>query len=547
MQILSAAWLSRLRGFHPVVVCAAVRARVGWKVILLVSTASGACASLEGLGDLSVCNDHCGNPDATMVGPGMPEGEAGDDAPSPEDAPLTMADGDSGGGDEMDVGDVYSVPLDVVVPTDGALPDGTLPDCSQPPNDSAGVFVAPSGSDVLEGGSCGLTRSTPCKTIGAGLSSASTATGRSIVYVAAGTYTEKITLPNAITLQGGWHVGGEAGTDWTYDCTSPASVVTVQAPSTSNTTIVASTGTSTVTALTVLSKTPASAGQSLYGVFASGTSTKLTLNDVVIRVANAGDGASGTTGAAGASASATCGAGNGVSASGSGAAGAAAMAGGFASVGWVPGGGGTGGSGSAGDNGSAGGAGAAIPFGYCLQVGLNCMATIATCDGGQGLPGCAGGGGGGGSGGAGGGSSIALYAFGASVTVNGGSLTAGNGGKGGPGGSGGGGASGSAGKAGPTNQCITSFCGTPIPNICNPQAPPLQPYNYGDGGAPGGTGGNGSNGGPGGGGAGGDSYAVVTAGGGTVAFTGSPGLTAGTAGTGSGSGASGAQGAQAHF
>jgi hypothetical protein len=512
--------------------------------MVLVGTASGACASLEGLSSYSECTDHCGGTDATLRDSpvqGQPEG--GDDQALSEDAP-SPADDAGDGGAEMDVGDVYTMPLDVFVPTDGALPDGALPDCTQPPDDSAGVFVAPSGSDVVEGGSCGLTRSSPCKTIGAGLSSASTAAGRSIVYVAAGTYTEKVTLANGITVQGGWHVGGDGGTDWTYDCTSPASQVTIQAPTTSDTTVVANAGSSTLTSVTVLSKTPASAGQSLYGIFASGSTTSLTLDGVVIRVATGGDGATGTTGATGSSPASTCSIGDGVSATGSGTAGGAATAGGFASVGWVPHAGGTGAGGTAGHNGTAGGTGAVTPYPSCTPVALNCVPATAICDAGPGTPGCAGGGGAGGSGGAGGGCSIALYAFGASVTINGGSLTAGSGGKGGPGGGGGNGASGSAGLPGATVTCISSACGTPIPAICQPVA---FGNNYADGGAPGGTGGSGSKGGPGGGGAGGDSYAVVTAGGGTVAFSGSPGLSHGTAGTGSGGGAAGAQGAQAHF
>jgi hypothetical protein len=530
-----------------------VRAGLAWKVKLPVATlpalavlAGGGCASLEGLGDLSLCNEHCGGADATVHETGTPGGDdqsPSDDGPGPgDDGGDAGAVGDSGSG--MDVGDVYTNPLDVVVPTDGALPDGVVPDCTQPPDDSAGVFVATSGSDVVEGGSCGLSRSSPCRSIGAGLSTASTTAGHSIVYVAAGTYTEKVTLANGITVQGGWHVGGDGGTEWTYDCVSPASQVTIQAPSTSNTTVVASSGSSTLTAVTVLSKTSASAGQSLYGIFAGGSSTSVTLNDVVVRVANAGDGATGTTGATGSSPSSTCSAGDGVSPTGSGAAGSAATAGGFASAGWVPGTGGTGGSGTAGDNGTAGGAGALTPYPGCTPVALNCVSSTAICDGGAGKPGCSGGGGGGGNGGGGGGSSIALFVFSASVTVNGGSFTAGNGGKGGPGGGGGSGASGSAGQPGAQTTCISSACGTPIPAICQPVA---FGNNFADGGSPGGTGGSGSNGGPGGGGAGGDSYAVVTASGGRVTISGSPGLSSGTGGTGSGGGATGAQGTQAHF
>ncbi len=558
------------------------------RVVLLLALASGACASIEGLTDFSQCTDNCGDgmdattPPAEAGGaeasgtdtatPGQDAPAVGDDAEN--DAPVLPEDAtDSGAGQNdgatsdsaadspadadaaldsttdapVDGPGDGSSPVDVFVPPDSPLPDGTIPDCAAPPDDNAGVFVTPGGADILEGGVCGLSRSTPCKTIGAGLSSASTAAGRSIVYVAAGTYTEKLTLVNGVTVQGGWHVGGDGGTEWTYDCTSPSTVVTVQAPANTNTTVVANSGAATLTTLTIVSKASASSGQSLYGIMATGASTSLTLNDVVVSVAAAGDGATGSTGGAGSTPPGTCSTGDGASATTGGTAGTTANPGSFALAGFTPGAGGVGGAGSPGDNGTAGATGATTSYGSCMPVALNCTSTTSNCVGGTGKPGCGGGGGLGGAGGGGGGSSVALYVYGAHVTVNGGSFTAGNGGKGGPGGGGGSGASGSNGATGTTTTCTITVCGNPIPAICQGALPGNPLTVSATGGAAGGTGGNGSNGGPGGGGAGGDSFALVTAGSGGVVFNGAPSLAFGSAGTGSGGGATGAHGTYGQF
>ncbi len=230
------------------------------------AVASSACAAIEGLDRFSACSSDCPSDDAT-VGRGDSSGgpqpgddggegstgsdgptavESGDDASAdvsvdvfvpfsdvvelgPDSADVVAADRSEGGADSPI--DAVSPPADGTVSTDGPLPDGTVPSCSDPPDDSAGVFVSPGGTDVVEGGVCGLSRSTPCKTMGAGLSSAATAAGRSIVYVSAGTYTEHLTLVNGVTVEGGWQVGGEGGTTWTYACTAPETLVTIQAPS----------------------------------------------------------------------------------------------------------------------------------------------------------------------------------------------------------------------------------------------------------------------------------------------------------------------------
>ncbi|MGH7437688.1 MAG: hypothetical protein ACRENE_18575, partial [Polyangiaceae bacterium] len=445
--------------------------------------------------------------------------------------------------------DATSPLLDAAFPSDGPLPEGAVPDCATPADDNAGVFVTPGGNDVVEGSVCGLSRSSPCKTIGAGLSTAASTSGRSIVYVAAGTYVEKLTLASGVTVEGGWQVGGEGGTDWTYACSAPETLTFVQAPSSATTTVVASSGASTLTTLTIHSKATAGAGESLYGVAATGASTQLTLNDVVIVAATAGDGANGATGTSGAAPASSCSPGDGASATTLGTAGAAAHAGAFSSAGFAPGGGTTGGSGGAADNGTAGGTGTTTPYGSCTVTTLippACTDTSLGCVGGPGKPGCAGGGGAGGGGGSGGGSSVGLFVSGAHVTLNGGSVSAGAGGRGGAGGGGGAGATGSAGSVGSTTTCTIQVCGTPIPNVC--QGAASAPFNViASGGAAGGTGGTGSNGGAGGGGAGGDSFAVVTAASGTVVAYGSPGTHVAAGGTGSGGAPAGTYGALAHF
>jgi hypothetical protein len=545
---------------------AVVRAAFRLQLVALVAALGCACAAIEGLPSYSQCSVNCGEgSDATTGESGPPVPDASDDGSVgldgnvgqdgtfvPETAPE-----DDGGGDAVAmppeggdaVGDAAAIdgdapsPLPDGSPNDSSLPDGTIPNCSYPPDDNAGVFVTPAGSDVVEGGVCGLSRSSPCKTIGAGLASATTASGRSIVYVAAGTYTEALTLANGITVEGGWQVGGDSGTGWTFDCSSPQSLVIVQAPSSAGTTVSLTSGAAIVTTITVLSKPSSSAGQSLYGIMASGASTQLTLNDVAVTVSAGGDGATGNPGAPGAAAPANCSPGDGASGTVVGTAGGAGKNGTFGASGYVPGVGGAGGMGSAGDNGTAGGPGATTMYGTCSGA-FNCSSGMASCVGGTGKPGCGGGGASGGAGGGGGGSSVALYVSGAQVTINGGSFTSGNGGKGGPGGAPGPGTPGSNGATGSTTTCAVSVCGSPVPMICQPGLPPNVTATGGSGG---GTGGTGSNGGPGGGGAGGDSFAIVTANAGSVALNGSPALNFGNAGTGSGTGATGVRGAQGHF
>jgi hypothetical protein len=253
---------------------------------------------------------------------------------------------------------------------------------------------------------------------------------RNIVYVAAGLYTEKLTLVGGVIVQGGWHWDG--GPRWSFDCGSaPESVVIVQAPSTSNMTIDASSddGMTTLSTLTVLSKAASAVqpGESLYGVFATGVNTVLALTDVVVTMQAGGAGQAGATGGVGSTAPGPCAVGDGASATISGAEGTAGSDGTLSSTGFTtPPPGGTGGSGVAGDNGAAGGAPVSVMYSACASVNP-CTVEQATCAGGYGVNGCGGSGGLGGGGGAAGGSSVALFAYDATVTVTAGALRAGTG------------------------------------------------------------------------------------------------------------------------
>ena len=383
---------------------------------------------------------------------------------------------------------------------------------SQTVDTSKGVFVV-SGSPTT---SCG-SASGPCGTITSALAVA-VADGRSIIYVASGTYTEAITLPAGMTIEGGWtYLGG--GT-WQPLCgANPAATSILQAPAGSAQAVTASySGSSAIENFTIISEPTSSvgAGQSVYGVFATGSGTKLTLANIDIQVANAGAGAAGSAGSA-ATTSVAC------TSPGAGAAGApgpiggAGLAGAYSASGFAPGGAASvGGTGIAGENGGAGGAGTtSTTCGATCDIETcsppECSPAMTTCSpiagtmtvtGGNGSPGCGGNGGTGGSGGAGGGSSVAVFAWGAVVDITGGAFTPGNGGAGGSGGSGGTGAPGAVGAAG-SSACMNGGC---VGKACKTTTDPL--------GGPGGTaGGPGGTGGQGGGGAGGDSYCYYRGGG----------------------------------
>jgi hypothetical protein len=410
-----------------------------------------------------------------------------------------------------------------------------------------GVFVASGGMD---GSGCGTEPNSPCASIGAGIATALTSTG-GIVYVSAGTYGETLTLPAGVTVQGGWHWGGNGGNEWMFDCSAtPESAVTVQAPSSSNMTVVANSnnGSSTLSTLTVLSKPAAGVnpGESLYGIFATGANTQLTLTDVVVTVQGGGVGLPGTMGSAGAAPPSTCSSGDGVSPSMPGAMGTAGLAASVSSTGFTTNTGGTGGSGTPGDNGTAAAAATSMSYPACVEAPPSCTTGQATCTGTPGVNGCGGGAGLGGTGGAGGGSSVAIFAYDATVTVTAGVLQAGNGGNGGAGGGGSSGVSGSLGANGQNVVCPNSMCANSSSCTITGSTTSVS------GGAAGGAGGQGSNGGQGGGGSGGNSYAILTGGMATGRLTLStaspPELVAGHPGLGGGSnGPNGTAGAENTF
>jgi hypothetical protein len=526
----------------------AVRTLARGAIVAATAAAIG-CGAIEGLTNYTPCSSACPGDDATVdVAP------AGGDvtAPPREGSPDTSESDDqnedaSGGETSAPIPDATGFDIGTI---DAPVVDGTVPTCETSPSET-GVFVSPTGSDTGAGdgsGGCGTTPAAACKTITAGIATAGRI-GSSVVYVSAGDYNEVVNLVAGIEVQGGWQEGADGGT-WTYDCSGdPEGLVTIQAPSTSDRTVVASAigGSATLTAVTVLSMAPQSvqAGESLYGIFATGSNTQLTLNDVAVTVAKAGNGTTGATGSNGSTPNGCSTTSSGASATTPGGTGSSGPAGAFSSTGYTPGGGGTGGSGGAGSNGTAGQQGATVVTAECTPNGLSCQATAGTCVGGTGTPGCGGTAGGGGGGGGGGGSSVALFVSGgATVIVNGGQYTAGNGGNGGPGGSGGNAGGGGAGATGTTTTCPQELCGSPIPAIC--QVDLGMPNATAAGGPAGGAGGSGSKGGGGGGGSGGDSYAVVTVSS-SVTLNGSPVLVAGTFGAGAGGSPQGTSGTEGHF
>ncbi len=419
-----------------------------------------------------------------------------------------------------------------------ASPDAGAPDSSTDAgsqceqldvNAQDGVFVVENGSGSI---ACG-TRTLPCASIGAGIRRA-TELGLGLVYVAEGLYAESLNLVAGIDIIGGWTV---SGSEWSPLCgLGFERAVIVQAPANETATVraVDLSGSASLRRLTIESKMAGAEGESLYGVFATGLSTALTLEDVAILTRRAGDGADGSPGAPGLVGTGTCTAGDGASGgagasvdtSDAGVDAGASLAVGFANIGFVPAGGATADAGSSGNSGTAGGPGDCMNncFLRC-ETTPACAAVTGQVCAAAGEPGCGGGGGSPGQPGSGGGASIALFAWDARITLLGGSLTAGQGGNGGDGGDGGDGGSGALGVAGADTNCLGRTCGPPI---CAPGGIGMDPPIAG--GAMGGNGGEGGPGGTSGGGAAGASCAYVEGGTAQVARTGTT-LSHGSAGT----------------
>jgi hypothetical protein len=401
-------------------------------------------------------------------------------------------------------------------------------------NPVTGVFVSPAG---IDGPGCG-SRAVPCATIAWALSRARAALVPN-VYVAPGTYTASVALPAGMAIEGGW-----LADSWAPDCGAAAPAAVLEAAATGATITAKDIGGSARLAYLCVRSRPhgaLSAGESAYGVLASGETTHLELEHVDIRASSAADGVAGGSPHTAGLHSGTCPTpGSGRDSTQIGAVGTSSV-GSFSPMGYVPGDGAAGSPGAVGDNGLAGQAGGCVlgTLNGCIWVGYgpdrSCSPTgrtpEAVCSN-AGLPGCGGLPGAGGYGGRGGGASIALYVWKADVTLRAGSIVAGDGGSGGPGGLGGRGGLGSDGQPGPTTYvsgggCAEATTAESCAGINRAVAV--------EGGAPGTPGGKGAPGGQGGGGSGGPSFAIFHAGSpalrvdGTELIAGSPGLGAGDA------------------
>jgi hypothetical protein len=443
-----------------------------------------------------------------------------------------------GGGNETDAGPDVEAGAD-------AGPDAPSCETAQPDLER-GIFVSNSGNDGADGSMCGAIGS-PCATIKRALGLAKT---NSVIYLDAGTYEEDgLALRGDVTLQGGW--ARRTDGKWSHACGPDAAARAVLRAKSADRTLSAVDlgGVATLETLAVRSKTaPAAAGVSVYGIFATGITTRLLLRDVAIEVGAAGAGATGANGKDGGQVPPACPAGTGQAGTAAGLAGAGAPSATFNVTGFLPAAGVEGGSGS---NGAPGTEAPPAPCEACPHELAACQAScpsnpcksvvcgwtnLVTICGGPGTSGCGGEGGRGGAPGGGGGSSVGVFLWNATMTIESGRIGAAAGGAGGPGGKGGNGVPGGAGYPGSAKQC--GGCG-PVSEVSCGIQPRAMP-----GGLPGGTGGAGKAGGPGGGGAGGHSYAIYKGNSAIVNVAAGVELVAGAPGSGGGAAPSkGANGA----
>jgi hypothetical protein len=454
---------------------------------------------------------------------------------APIELPQTLPGGDIVDHDDSGASDTNLTSGD----NDAASPAGCTENFVA--NAALGTFVATSGTTSE---ACG-NESEPCKTVSLGIARA-LATSKANVYVARGTYIEHVVLEAGIHVVGGWNATTNG-----FARVCDATITTLRASTADSVTVEAHdlASEATVAMLSIESKADVDAGESLYGIMVTGSTTTLTLEDVVVRVAGGGSGTDGEAGNAGANATGVGCTPVGTSADGTaGTAGTGAGAAVFSATGIATNLGGAGGSGSPGENGASAEAATCIMCGTCEANHANDDADEAsnagdTCDpwsafipdptptcGTKGSSGCGGKAGTGGTGASSGGSSISIYAWDASVQITRGVMLAGNGGTGGAGGNGGTGGAGTQGVAGTSPSCATSCDDTCTPVLVSSP-----------GGNAGGAGGNGGAGGAGGGGAGGSSIAIYQGGTGIVVVTGTV-LVHGNAGTGGMGGESGPSG-----
>ncbi len=390
--------------------------------------------------------------------------------------------------------------------TRDAMGAGVPKTCAtEQPDEAHAIFVSTSGTTAPNCGS----KTLPCGTLALGVQRAKIVLGTEIIYVDSGKYVESVQLIGGIRIQGGWD---DVGGAWHRQCTGTrAASVKIRGAGGKGVVAKDLTMPAVLDTLTI-ELADGGSGQSLYGVFASGTSTSLTLVDVSVVVGNAGAGASGSTGADGQNTAANCTGTSGADGA-MGAKGANGASGTFGPNGYTPGASGaTGGSGGAG-TGTAGGAASSNGPTQCVASCATTCGGPGTCScnvsytsagtiGSQpGTGGCGGEGGREGAGGEGGASAVGVFAWDARVTIAGGSVRSGDGGSGGNGGAGGSGASGSPGTKGSDASCVGEC--RQVGFSCQSNALTTIP-----GGAAGATGGSGGKGGTGGGGAGGASYAI---------------------------------------
>ena len=357
-------------------------------------------------------------------------------------------------------------------------------------NEATAVFVYINGNDTPTCGGASL----PCQTVQAGLDQAKTL-GRSVVYVARGTYKESVKLAAGITLEGGWDtLAGK----WIPACgNDTVTAVKLQMPDTTNVVVTADfTGAATMRFLSVLGKATAPAtGESVYGVFAKGST--LTFEGVAVNVGPAGAGGAGTAGGTGSTGATKCATGPG-GAGTAGTVGAPGSPGVFGPTGYTPSTGSPGlANGTKGGNGTCTAACGGSEFTICTPGAASCGPAKQGCA--NPLAGCGGSPGTGGNGGGGGGSCVAVFGWDATFNVSGGAFVGGNAGNGGDGGAGG---SGGPGGGGTTEQelCASCISGNNCATVGNTTL------------ATGGVGAMGGAGGVGGGGAGGFSYGIYAGG-----------------------------------
>jgi hypothetical protein len=369
-----------------------------------------------------------------------------------------------------------------------------LPECGREPDASNAYFVSAGvGQDVANcGGPAG-----PCRSLRKGLQRA-VDDGVSLLYLDntdVFVEVEPLLLPASVLVAGGF---GNVNGRWTRLCDSARGKTRLL--SSANPILVAEyVGASKLASLSMETR-QANAGETLLGLVARGTATKLWLDDVFIVAADGGDGAPGASGVSGAVVDASCVPSDGADGESTGASGEAAAAGSFSAAGYVSADGANGADGVVGHAGTLG----AQPM--CALCEASCCGDALQSCGEPGAPGCGGAAGGGGGGGGGGGSSVALFAWDAQVFLAGGSLRAGSGGDGAEGGAAGSGVAGVAGRLGaagapcPRCQYIDEY------SVCQLIDMPMGL------GTLGGAGGRGRDGGPGGAGAGGHAYAAYRGG-----------------------------------